>query len=139
MVREDQESESLVLCVKHNTVVLEYNIDNQRNGCYSVIVPESEDEDENLYEHIFNSVEDLIIFYSDNKEVLCTKLGRPCLYASEWKIRPDEIDWQVCNSTNSNVEYLQGLCGAQSVAAKKIKSLINPQESVNEEVDVLKG
>ena len=126
----------MVLYVKHNTVIHPYKINTQRSGCFSVEVPETEEEI--LYEHIFNSIEELIVYYSENKEDIYTKLGRPCLYTSYWEIKQDEIEWKASMSDESNVEHLEGIFGTHRVVAKKLKSLPNPKESVTEEIEVLK-
>ena len=139
LVREDEESENMILYVKHNNAIVQYTIITERSGFFYVEIPTTEDE-EIVYEHIFSSVEDLIFFYLEKKGDLCTKLGRPCVYASEWEIKEDEIDLQVCTSVelNGNVEMWNGFSGTQQVRAKKLTGLTSPRELIVEEVEVLK-
>lgn len=91
LIREDKGTENMVLYVKHDNSIVQYTIVAQRKSCFYVEIPVSDEEI--LYEHIFSSVEDLIIYYSEKKEDICTKLGRPCFYTSEWEIKAHEIDF----------------------------------------------
>ena len=128
----------MVLYVKHDKSISQYTIITQRSGCFYIEIPITEEEI--VYEHIFSSVEDLILYYSETKEDICTKLGRPCLYTSEWEIKADEVDLQVCKSVESNgkIEIWTGVCGTCAVSAKKFKTPTHPRERIIEEAEVLK-
>ena len=138
LIREDKGTENMVLYVKHDNSIVQYTIVAQRKSCFYVEIPVSDEEI--LYEHIFSSVEDLIIYYSEKKEDICTKLGRPCFYTSEWEIKAHEIDFQVCISTkpSEKIEIWNGVCGAYAITAKKLTSITVPRETIIEEVEVLK-
>lgn len=141
LVRENTYKEDdLVLYVKHeNGSIFQYAIRTQ-SGTFKVEIPDSDEEV--LYERIFSSVEDLITFYSETEEVtlICTKLGTPCLYVSEWEIKGYEVDLQVCISSEDSgkTEVWKGVCGTSTVSAKRFKALSSPTEVIIEEIEVLK-
>ena len=133
LVWVDEDTDDKVLFVKHKNSIVEYKIMATSKGSYSV---ETKDEDI-LYQSIFNSMEELLLFYSSKKEdVLCTKLEKPCVYTSEWEIKVDEIALVTLVKSSGQTEVWRGFCGKHAIQCKKLRS-VNQQKEI-EEVEVLK-
>ena len=128
----------MVLYIKHNGSVVQYTIIAQKRGCFYI---EMEDTGEEvLYELFFTAMQDLVTHYSQKKEGLCTELKRPCLYKTEWEIKENEIDLQVCVSVEEKekAEVWKGMCGKTLVSVKTLKPISKPREALIDEIEVLK-
>ena len=128
----------MVLYIKHNGSVVQFTIIAQRSGCFYI---EMEDTGEEvLYELFFTAMQDLVTHYSQKKEGLCTELKRPCLYTTEWEIKENEIDLQVCVSVEEKekAEVWKGMCGKTLMSVKTLKPISKPREALIEEIEVLK-
>ena len=131
---EDPQSDNYILHVKHNNRIVQYTIISSATGHFSVDIPD----DDILYQHIFNSVEELLLHYSEKKEDICTKLDKPCVYASEWEIKTDEVELASRVASGDQVEVWKGVCGVHAIQGKRFKCLDQPKEEIIEEVEVMK-
>ena len=133
LVGDEDETDDKILFVKYENSVVEHKIIVTSTGSVSVEIT-----DENIfYQPIFTSMEELLLYYSNKKEdSLCTKLEKPCVYASEWEIKADEIVLVTCVKSVGQIEVWRGCCGKHAIQCKKIKSIAQPKQI--EEIEVLR-